>query len=85
MALGGTSKLFVGYLVGAGVMILGGLVELAFGVRAERMPLEAVARPLSLVPAAIPRAAGATTAFSPNPHGTAQGLGESPRSRAAED
>jgi MFS family permease len=45
-----TSKLFVGYLVGAGVMILGGVVELVLGVPAERKPLEAVARPLSQVP-----------------------------------
>jgi MFS family permease len=43
------SKLFVGYLIGAGVMILGGAVELLLGVPAERTPLEAVARPLSLV------------------------------------
>jgi MFS family permease len=65
------SKLFVGYLIGAGVMVLGGVVELLFGVRAERMPLESVARPLSLVPAtAVPRAAGATTAFSPLQHDT---------------
>ena len=72
-----TSKLFVGYLIGAGVMILGGIVELAIGIRAERMPLEAVARPLSVVSStAVPRAAGATTAFSPNLHGTAQGDGQ---------
>jgi len=43
------SKLFAGYLVGAGVMILGGVVELLLGVPAERKPLEAVARPLSLI------------------------------------
>jgi hypothetical protein len=67
-----TSKLFVGYLIGAGVMIIGGVVELLLGVRAERRPLEPVARPLSLVPGtAVPRAAGATTAFSPDPRGTA--------------
>jgi hypothetical protein len=63
----------VGYLIGAGIMILGGVVELVLGIPAERKPLEAVARPLSLVPAtAVPRAAGATTAFSPNQPGTAQ-------------
>jgi MFS family permease len=65
-----TSKLFVGYLIGAGVMILGGVVEILLGVRAERQPLEAVARPLSMVPTAVPRAAGATTAFSPGHRGT---------------
>jgi len=68
-----TSKLFVGYLIGAGVMILGGVVELVFGIRAERKPLEEVARPLSQVPTAVPRAAGAATAFSPDQHGSTQG------------
>jgi hypothetical protein len=57
------SKLFVGYLIGAGVMIVGGFVELVLGIPAERKPLEAVARPLSLVTgSAVPIAAGATTA-----------------------
>jgi len=37
-----TSKLFVGYLIGAGVMILGGVVELVLGIPAERRPLKAV-------------------------------------------
>ena len=68
-----TSNLFVGYLIGAGVMILGGVVELLLGIPAERKPLEDVARPLSLVPGtAVPRAAGATTAFSPDQRGTAR-------------
>ena len=69
-------RLFLGYLLGAGVMILGGIVELAIGISAERKPLEAVARPLSLVPStAVPRAPGATTAFSPNQRGMTQGDG----------
>jgi MFS family permease len=41
--------LFVGYLIGGGAMIVGGLVEVALGVRAERASLEDIARPLSLV------------------------------------
>jgi MFS family permease len=45
-----TSKLFVGYLIGAGVMVLGGVVEIVLGIPAERRPLESLARPLSLVP-----------------------------------
>jgi MFS family permease len=45
-----TSKLFMGYLIGAGVMILGGVVEIVLGIPAERKPLESLARPLSLVP-----------------------------------
>ncbi|WP_329044974.1 MFS transporter [Amycolatopsis sp. NBC_01488] len=60
------ARLFVGYLVGGGVMVIGGVAELVFGIRAERVPLESVARPLSTVPGiATPGAAGATTTFSP--------------------
>ncbi len=43
------NTLFVGYLVGAGAMILGGLAAVFFGVSAEGKPLEEVARPLSVV------------------------------------
>ena len=43
------NKLFVGYLVGAGAMILGGLVAIFFGVDAEGKSLEDVARPLSVI------------------------------------
>jgi MFS family permease len=39
----------MGYMIGAGVMILGGIVEIVLGVSAERKSLEAVASPLSLV------------------------------------
>jgi MFS family permease len=42
-------KLFVGYLIGAAVMIAGGLVEVVLGVAAEQKSLEDVATPLSLV------------------------------------
>lgn len=41
--------LFIGYLIGAGLMIVGGLVEVLFGVPAQKQPLEAIARPLSAV------------------------------------
>jgi MFS family permease len=40
-------KLFIGYLIGAGVMMLGGVVALVFGVPAEQQSLEDVATPLS--------------------------------------
>jgi MFS family permease len=43
------SRLFVGYLIGAAAMIIGGLVELALGVSAEGRSLEDVASPLSAV------------------------------------
>ncbi|MBO0811077.1 MAG: MFS transporter [Microlunatus sp.] len=47
--------LTVGYLIGAAVMILGGVVALAMGINAERQALEDVADPLSKV--AMPGAA----------------------------
>jgi MFS family permease len=39
--------LFIGYLVGAGIMIVGGVVELLIGINAEGKSLEAVTRPLT--------------------------------------
>ena len=47
----GTSRtgLAIGYLVGGGIMIIGGLVEIAFGVNAEGKPLEEIAAPLTEV------------------------------------
>ena len=42
-------KLTIGYLIGAGVMILGGIVEIVLGIAAEGRALEDVASPLSLV------------------------------------
>jgi MFS family permease len=43
------NKLYFGYLLGAGAMILGGLVAVFFAVDAEGKSLEDVARPLSVV------------------------------------
>src|SRR5947209_12840686 len=43
------SQLEMGYFIGAGVMILGGIVEIVLGVAAERKSLEEVASPPSLV------------------------------------
>src|SRR5947209_2498206 len=42
-------QLEMGYMIGAGVMILGGIVEIFLGVAAERRSLEDVATPLSAV------------------------------------
>jgi MFS family permease len=39
--------LYVGYLVGGGIMIAGGLVELAIGIKAEGKSLEDVTKPLT--------------------------------------
>jgi MFS family permease len=43
------TSLFIGYMVGAGAMILGGVVAIIFGVNAERKALEDVATPLSVI------------------------------------
>lgn len=41
--------LFIGYLIGAAIMILGGVIEVLFGVDAEGRSLESVAQPLTAV------------------------------------
>jgi MFS family permease len=61
------NSLYIGYLIGAGAMILGGLVAVFFAVDAEGKSLEDVARPLSVV------AKPAEAIFRPGGHGT--GLG----------
>jgi MFS family permease len=40
-------KLFIGYLIGAGIMAIGGIVEVFLGVDAEQRSLEDLAQPLS--------------------------------------
>jgi MFS family permease len=45
-------RLFLGYLIGAAVMIVGGVIEMFLGVAAEGRSLEDIARPLSAAPAA---------------------------------
>jgi len=47
VASGERGAVFGGYLFGAALMIGAALTELAIGVKAERQPLESVARPLS--------------------------------------
>jgi hypothetical protein len=44
-----STRLFFGYLLGAGVMILGGVVAAILGVDAEGKSLEEIATPLSAV------------------------------------
>ncbi|HUZ91720.1 MAG TPA: MFS transporter [Methylocella sp.] len=44
---GSRASVFDGYLFGSGLMVLAAIVEVIWGVAAERKPLEAVARPLS--------------------------------------
>ena len=43
------TALTIGYLIGAAIMIAGGLVEVFLGVNAERKPLESITRPLTAV------------------------------------
>jgi MFS family permease len=49
VASGERAAVFNGYLLGAGLMIAAALTELAIGIKAERQPLESVARPLSAI------------------------------------
>jgi hypothetical protein len=49
--------LTIGYLIGAAVMVVGGLVEVFLGVDAEGKSLEDVATPLSVVAEPEPVAA----------------------------
>jgi MFS family permease len=46
---GSRASVFGGYLLGAALMIAAAVVELRFGIAAERRPLEEVARPLAAV------------------------------------
>jgi MFS family permease len=41
------TALFVGYVIGGGIMVLGGIVELIFGIKAEGKSLEEVTKPLT--------------------------------------
>jgi MFS family permease len=45
---GERGQILIGYLLGGGLMLLAAAAALVLGVRAERMPLEQVAAPLSL-------------------------------------
>jgi MFS family permease len=53
---GKPSHVAIGLLIGAGAMILAGIAELAFGVRAERASLESIAKPLTAEDAEQPTA-----------------------------
>lgn len=44
---GSASSIFFGYLLGGSLMLIGALVELLMGVKAERQSLESIATPLS--------------------------------------
>jgi MFS family permease len=62
------TQLMIGYLVGAGAMIFGGVIAIFFGVAAEGKSLEDVAKPLSVVAGrsqAVFRTGGDGTAVDP--------------------
>jgi MFS family permease len=54
--------LFIGYLVGAGIMLIGGLVEVFLGVQAAGKSLEQVTKPLTSVDGGVAPAASAEPA-----------------------
>jgi MFS family permease len=60
------SQMMVGYLIGAALMLVGGLFELTLGVRAEQQTLENIAKPLTAedTPSEGP-ASGPTTQHAP--------------------
>jgi len=49
VATGNASEVFKALAIGASLMIVGGLAEVAFGVKAERRGLEGIAKPLTAV------------------------------------
>jgi MFS family permease len=51
-------RLFIAYLIAAGIMIVAGLVAAAWGVKAERVSLEDIAAPLSAVRRTADRISG---------------------------
>jgi MFS family permease len=44
---GDPGKMMIGYLIGAGLMLAGGVLELTLGVKAEQQTLENIAKPLT--------------------------------------
>jgi MFS family permease len=50
---GKTSDVFVALAIGAILMMVGGVTELVFGVKAERRRLEGIAKPLTAVETAV--------------------------------
>ena len=67
---GNATDVFLALALGAALMIVGGLIEIAFGVKAERKGLERIAKPLTAVSGAVrsgvKRAGSATTRRKPS-------------------
>ena len=53
--------LFIGYVVGGAIMVLGGIVELLIGINAEGKSLETVTKPLTSTDELTPDAPPATS------------------------
>ena len=62
-------KLFVGYLIGSAVMIIGGLVAATLGVAAEGRSLEDIARPLSAIKRSVLERTPTRISGTPTPQG----------------
>jgi MFS family permease len=62
IATGKASEVFKALSIGAVLMIVGGVLEIFFGVKAERRGLEGIARPLTAVSGAVRSGASATGA-----------------------
>jgi hypothetical protein len=52
------NKLFIGYITGAIIMIIGGVIAVIFGVAAEGKSLEDVAAPLGVLKAKLTKSGG---------------------------
>ena len=69
---GKTSDVFLALAIGAVLMIIGGVAEIAFGVKAERRMLEGIAKPLTAVETAVrshvARVGSATASATRKPH-----------------
>jgi MFS family permease len=73
IATGKASEVFKALAIGAILMIVGGVVELLFGVKAERLGLERIAKPLTAVEGAVKgTAARAGSAVSRRRHASRQ-------------
>ena len=67
VATGKTGNVFIALIIGAVLMVIGGVVEIVFGVKAEGRRLEAIAKPITAVSRAAKSAAGGVTGRRPPP------------------
>ena len=48
--------LFIGYVIGGAIMVTGGIVELAIGIKAEGKSLEDITKPITATDELVPEA-----------------------------